>query len=213
MNSNPNFVLVKRNLFSQHLKWTQFSDDSDFCNFRTKYPLFVFISSKFCSRQIKLSHGKVSGSARANQLKKARDDFFFGNQENEAANTSRPQSLAVNTEGMAGNILDSPSSDMDVSSSSNVQRQIIKFGGSTGGGGGGSGSRRSSRAFSGRHSFTEPEQEDIEATGFPAPPAVEVAEEDKREKQEKREKLISPPLSPKSRERKTGAIPKVLNKK
>ena len=53
----------------------------------------------------------------------------------------------------------------DVSSSSNVQRQIIKFGGSTGGGGGGSGSRRSSRAFSGRHSFTEPEQEDIEATG------------------------------------------------
>ena len=62
MNSNPNFVLVKRNLFSQHLKWTQFSDDSDFCNFRTKYPLFVFISSKFCSRQIKLSHGKVSGS-------------------------------------------------------------------------------------------------------------------------------------------------------
>ena len=50
-------------------------------------------------------------------------------------------------------------------------------------------------------------------SGFPAPPAVEVAEEDKREKQEKREKLISPPLSPKSRERKTGAIPKVLNKK
>ena len=51
-------------------------------------------------------------TARANQLKKARDDFFFGNQEDEAANTSRPQSLAVNTEGMAGIILDSPSSDM-----------------------------------------------------------------------------------------------------
>ena len=53
----------------------------------------------------------------------------------------------------------------EVSSASNVQRQIIKFGGAPSAGGGGSGSRRSSRAFSGRHSFTEAEQEDIEATG------------------------------------------------
>lgn len=91
-------------------------------------------------------------TARANQLKKAREDFFFG-KENEKA--SRPQSLAVNPDGSGGNLLDSPSSDMEAS---NVQRQIIKFGGA------GSGSRRSSRAYSGRHSFTEGDQEELEST-------------------------------------------------
>merc|ERR1712008_301476 len=94
---------------------------------------------------------KVAMVSRANQLKKAREDFFFGKESSpggvqQSENSpiiSRPSTLPIRSE-KGSNLQDSPSSDKDLSGAPSTRtRQIKRFGGPT----------RPNGGF--RHSFTE----------------------------------------------------------